>query len=87
MEIPANAEVDGKMVGDADRVLGEGSIVVAVGIGRICAEVLQIVVRDFVSVGAERSEWESGLHRFEGEGIDLDGIEQVFAALLAGKKS
>ena len=33
LEVPANAEVNGEMVGDANRILREGSIVVAVGVG------------------------------------------------------
>ena len=39
-----------------------------------------------MSVGAERSEFESGFHGLEGEGIDFDGIEEEFAALLAGEE-
>ena len=73
------------MIGDADGVLREGGVVVAVGIGGIGAEVLQIVVRDGVGVGAERGEREPGFHGFEGEGIHFDGIEEIFAALLAGE--
>src|ERR1700691_4291398 len=73
------------MIGGADRILRECGIVVAVGIGSGGAEVLQIIMRDSVSVGAERGERESGFLRFEGKGVDLDGIENVFAALLAGK--
>jgi len=74
------------VVGDADGVLREGGVFVGVGIGGRAAEVLQVVVRDFVSVGAQRRECESGFHRLEGEGIDLDGIEKIFAALLAGEE-
>ena len=85
LEIPANSEVDGEMIGDADGVLGEGGVVVAVGVGAGWAEVLEIVVRDLVGIGAEGSEWESGFLRLEGEGIDLDFVEEIFAALLTGK--
>ena len=85
LEIPANAEVEGETAGGADRILGEGGVVVAVGVGGICAEVLQVVFRHGVGVGAERGEWEPGFHGREGEGIDFDGIEDVFAALLAGE--
>src|SRR5258708_38695839 len=37
-------------------------------------------------IGAEGHKEESGLHGFEGERVDLDGIEKVLAALPAGKK-
>ena len=74
------------MIGDADGVLGEGGVVVAVGVGGICAEVLQVVFRHGVGVGAERGEWEPGFHGREGEGIDFDGIEDIFTALLAGEE-
>src|SRR5580698_8780102 len=72
------------MVGGSDGVLREGCVVIAVGVGRVRPETLQIILRDGVGVGAERGEWEPGFHRFEGEGIDLDDIEEIFAALLAG---
>ena len=85
MEIPANAEVDGEVIGDADGVLGEGGVVVAVGTGGIGAEALEIVVGDGVGVGAERGEWEPGFHGFKSERIHFDGIEDIFAALLAGE--
>jgi len=75
-----------EMVGDANGVLGEGGVVVAVGVGGGRAEVLQVIVRDGVGVGAERSERESGFHGFESKGIDLDDIEETFAALLAGEE-
>ena len=39
------------MIGDADGVLGEGGIVVAVGIGRGWAEALEVVFRDGMSIG------------------------------------
>ena len=54
MKVPADAEVQRKMVGDANGVLGEGRVVVAVGMRGGAAEILQIVVWDFVSVGAAR---------------------------------
>src|SRR5271167_1322732 len=74
------------MIGDANRILGEGSVVVAIGIGGRWAEALEVVFRDGVGVGAQRSERESTFLRLEGEGIDLDGIEDIFAALLAGEE-
>src|SRR5271166_7187234 len=74
------------MIGDADGVLSEGGVVVAVGIRGGWAEVLKVVFRNAVSVGAERSEWESGFPRLEREWINLDGVENIFAVLLAGKK-
>src|SRR5208282_3564075 len=72
------------MISDANGVLREGGVVIAVGIGGGWAEALQIVFRDGVSVGAEGSEWESGFHGFEREGIDLDDVEEIFATLLTG---
>src|SRR5580698_5139895 len=36
-----------------------------------------------MGVGPERSQRESSFLRFEGEGIDLDFVEEIFAALLA----
>lgn len=74
------------MIGDADGVLCESGIVVAVGVRSGLAEILQIVVRDGVGVGAERREREPGFLRFKGEGIDFNFIEKIFAALLAGKE-
>src|SRR5689334_2826434 len=50
------------------------------------AEVLQIVVRHFVSERAQRGERETGLHGLEREGIHLDGVEEKFSALLVGKE-
>ena len=43
-------------------------------------------MRHAVSVGAQRGERQSGFLRFEGEGIDFDDVEKIFAALLAGKE-
>lgn len=40
LEIPTNAEIQGEMAGDADGILGEGRVVVAVGVGGGGAEVL-----------------------------------------------
>ena len=74
------------MIGKANRVLCEGGVVVAVGVGGGWSEILQIISWDCVSVGAERCEGKSGLHGFEGKRIDFDGIENVFAALLAGEE-
>src|SRR5271168_659169 len=71
------------MIGDADGVLNEGRVVVAVGIGGRRAEALQIVFRDGMSVGAERRKRKSGFHGLEGEGIDFDYVEEILAALLA----
>src|SRR5580700_808015 len=73
------------MIGGANRVLREGRVVVAVGIGGGRTETLQIVFRDRVSVSAERRERQTRFHGFEGEGVDLDYVEQIFAALLAGE--
>src|ERR1700730_13970434 len=72
------------MIGYADGVLREGGIVVAVGIGKSRPEVLQVIVRNRVGVGAEGSERKSGLLRLEGERIHLDDVEKIFAILLAG---
>jgi len=74
------------MVGDPDGVLSEGGVVVAVGVGGGGAEVLQIVVRHRVGVGAEWRQRQSGFLRFEGEGVDFDFVEKVFTALLAGEE-
>ena len=86
LEIPAEAETETKVVGDADGVLRESGVLISVGMRSGAAEVLQIVVRDFVGVRAQGAQRESGFHGLEGEGIDLDGIEKIFAALLAGEK-
>src|SRR5271157_4399455 len=74
------------MIGDANSVLRESGVVVAVGMRGICAEALQIIFRDSVGVGTERSQREPGFHGLEGEGIDLDNVEEILAALLAGVK-
>ena len=74
------------MIGDANGVLGEGGVVVGVGMGGGLAEILQIVFRHFVGIGAERGERESAFLGCEGEGIHFDGIEKIFAALLAGEE-
>jgi len=52
LQIPANAEIDGKPVGDAQSVLREGRVFVCVWIRGSSAEALQIVVRHLVGVGA-----------------------------------
>ena len=44
LQVPADAETHRKMVGDANGVLGEGGVVVAVGVRGGAAEILQIVV-------------------------------------------
>ena len=85
-EYPAGCSRIGEVVGDADGVLGEESVVVGVRMGRRAAEILQVIVRDFVSVGAQRREIEPALHGLESERIDFDGIEKIFAALLSGEK-
>src|SRR5579863_2603430 len=74
------------MIGKADGVLSEGGIVVGIGMGRGLAKILEIVMRDGVSVGTKGAEWKSGLLRFEGEGVHFNRIEKIFATLLAGEK-
>ena len=74
------------MVGEAHGVLGEGSVVIAVGVRSGSAEVLNVVVGNLVGVGAERGERKSSFHGLESEGIHFDFVEEVFAVLLAGKK-
>src|ERR1700734_2146743 len=74
------------MIGDANCVLSESCIVVAIGIGGGWSEALKIVFRDVVRVGAKRREWKAGFHGCESEGIHFDGIEDIFAALLAREK-
>src|SRR5580698_6574762 len=73
------------MVCGANGVLREGSVVVAVGIGRRRTETLQIIFRDGVSISAKRRERQPRFHGFEGERIDLNDVEQIFAALLTGE--
>src|SRR5678809_790815 len=43
-------------------------------------------MRDFVGIGAQRRELQSGLSWLECEWVNLDRIEEVFAALLAGEE-
>ena len=74
------------MIGDTDGVLSEGGVVVGVGMGGGLAKTLEIVFGDGVRIGAEGAERKSGFHRFESEGIDFDGIEEVLATLLAGEE-
>src|SRR5271163_2786830 len=73
------------MIGGANGVLREGSVVVAVGIRGRRAETLQIIFRDGVGISAERSKRQPRFHGFECKRIDLDNVEQIFAALLAGE--
>src|SRR6202011_1943393 len=77
LQVPADPEIQGEMVGDADGVLGEGGVFVGVGIRGGAAEILQIILWHFVGVGAERREWESCFHGRVSEGVDLDGIEKI----------
>ena len=86
LEIPAYAKVESKMVGNTNRILNEGGVVVAVGIGCGWPEVLQVVVRHRMGVGPQRREREPGFLWFEGEGIHLNDIEEIFTTLLAGEK-
>ena len=86
MAIPAHAKVDGKMIGDADCILREGSIVVGIGMRGGLAKILKIVLGDLVGIGAEGRERKSGFHRCEGEGIHLDRIEEILTALPAGEE-
>lgn len=85
MHIPANAQVNRKMIGHPDGVLRESSIVVAVGVRERGPETLQIVFRDRVRISTEWRERQSTFHRFEGKRIDLDNVEEILAALLTGK--
>jgi hypothetical protein len=87
LQVPAHAQVEGEMVGDADRVLGEGGVVVAVGMGRGWAEVLQIVFRDGMSVGAQGRERQSGFHGFEVKGSTLMTSKRYSPLCWLGKKS
>src|SRR5258708_31079574 len=50
------------------------------------AEILQVVVRHLMGVGAQRGELKSSLHGLKSEGIHFDWIEEIFAVLLAGEK-
>ena len=55
LQVPADAEIQRQVVGDADGVLCEGGVFVGVGMRGGAAEVLQIVMRDFMGVGAQRA--------------------------------
>src|SRR5882762_2008004 len=74
------------MIGDADGVLSEGGVVVGIRMRGGLTKILQIVVRDCVGVRAKRTERKSRFHGCKGEGIDLDGIKEILAALLAGEE-
>ncbi len=74
------------MVGDAERVLGEGGVVVAVGVGRCRSKVLQIVLGDGVSISPQGRERKPSFLGLEGKWIYLDDVEKIFTALLAGEK-
>ena len=86
LQIPAHAGINGEVVGDANRVLGEGGVIIGIGMRGGLAEILDVVLRHGVGVGAQRRERQSGFHGREGEGVHFDGIEKIFAALLAGKE-
>src|SRR5579863_1870603 len=47
------------------------------------AEVLNVVVRNLVSISAQRRELQPGFHRLKGERVDFDGIKKILSALLA----
>ncbi len=86
LQIPTNSEIQRQVIGDADGVLREGGIFVGIGVRCGASKVLQIIVGDFVGVGAQGCELHPGLEGHEGEGIDFDRIEKIFTALLAGKE-
>src|SRR5580698_9412715 len=73
------------MIGNANGVLRECGVVVAIGIGGRWSEVLQIIVGYAVSVSAQRHQRQPAFLRCKREGIHLDGVEDVFAVLLAGE--
>ena len=63
---PEVPDIYRKVIGDSDRILSEGSVIVGIRMGGSLAELLQIVFRDRMGVGAERREREPGFHGREG---------------------
>src|SRR5437879_3431440 len=50
------------------------------------AKVLQVIVRHFMRVGAQRRQLHPRLPGYERELVHFDGIEKILAALPAGKE-
>src|SRR5205814_1530559 len=83
LKIPTNSQIHREMIGQAHRVLREGGIFIGIRMRYGAAKIVQVVMRHLVRVGPQRGELKRSHLRFEGERIDLDGIEEIFAALLA----
>ena len=86
LQIPAYAEVQSEPVRHANGVLRKGGVLIGVRMRGGAAEILEIVVRDLMRVGAKGAKLQSALPGFECERVDLDGIEKVFTTLLAGEE-
>jgi hypothetical protein len=80
LQVIARTQAQGEVVGDADGVLQKASVLVGVRIGGRGTETLQIIMRDFMRVGAQPREFEAGFLGLEGERIYLDGIEDVLSS-------
>src|SRR5437879_4243620 len=73
------------MAARANRVLEEERKFIRVGARCRLPEVLNVIARDLVRVGAQRRERQSPDLRDESEGVHLDVVIDVFAAKEAGK--
>jgi len=66
--------------------LRKGGVFIGVRVRCGAAEILEIVVRDLMRIGAKGGKLQSALPGFECERVDLEGIEKVFATLLVGEE-
>src|SRR3954469_7193362 len=74
------------MVTDSHGVLKKERVFVGVRARSSFPEILNIVARDLMRVGAKRREWKSADLGHEGKWIDFDVGIDIFAAEKAGKK-
>src|SRR5947207_15809242 len=74
------------MIGDMNRVLRKRCVLVRVWMTYGRAYTLHIIVRHLVCIGPEWRQRQAAQKRQEGEGIDIDWIENEFAAEVSGEK-
>src|SRR5215471_13132425 len=86
LQVPANTEAKREPIGHTYRVLRKRGVFVRVRMGSGAAEILHIIVRHLMSVGAKWRKAHAGFHGLERVGIDLDRIKKIFAALLVRKE-
>lgn len=86
LQVPSHDNVNGEVICHADSILSKCGVFSRIGVRSGAPEILQIVVRYLMGIGPQRRKLQAGLSGPKRERIDLDRIEKIFTALLAGEE-